>query len=89
MKLDINMIKLNKVIKTTEFEQMKTKEQKETFTEAMIDEKTGKRKIFFNLGPKNDWRTNLDNKNKEKIEIADILRFWLIGLKHKLNIKNI
>tara|TARA_B100001939_G_scaffold76241_1_gene64264 strand:+ start:399 stop:1238 length:840 start_codon:yes stop_codon:yes gene_type:complete len=70
MKLDIDMIKLNKVIKTTEFEKMKTKEQKETFTEAMIDEKTGKRKIFFNLGPKNDWRLNLDKKNKEKIEKA-------------------
>ena len=70
MKLDIDMIKLNKVIKTTEFEEMKTKEQKETFTEAMIDEKTGKRKIFFNLGPKNDWRVNLDKKNRDKIEKA-------------------
>jgi len=70
IKLDIDMIKLNKVIKTTEFEKMKAKEQKETFTEAMIDEKIGKRKIFFNLGPKNDWRTNLDIKNKEKIEKA-------------------
>jgi len=70
MKLDIDMVKLNKVIKTTEFKQMQIIEQKETFTEAMIDEKTGKRKIFFNLGPKNDWRTNLDNKNKEKIEQA-------------------
>ncbi len=68
MKFEIDMIKLNKVIKTTEFEEMKTLEQKETFTEAMIDEKTGRRKIFFNLGPKNDWRVNLDKKNKEKIE---------------------
>ena len=49
---------------------MKIKEQKEIFTEAMIDEKTGKRKIFFNLGPKNDWRKILDKKNKEKIEEA-------------------
>ena len=70
MKFDIDMIKLNKVIKSTEFEEMKTLEQKETFTEAMIDEKTGRRKIFFNLGPKNDWRLNLDKKNKEKIEKA-------------------
>ena len=70
MKFDIDMTKLNKVIKTTEFEEMKTLEQKETFTEAMIDEKTGRRKIFFNLGPKNDWRVNLDKKNKEKIEKA-------------------
>ena len=71
MKFDIDMIKLNKVIKSTEFEEMKTLEQKETFTEAMIDEKTGRRKIFFNLGPNNDWRVNLDKKNKAKI-------FWLI-----------
>ena len=49
---------------------MKIKEQKETFTEAMIEKKTGKRKIFFNLGPKNDWRKNLDNKNIKKIEKA-------------------
>ena len=70
MKFDIDMIKLNKVIKSTEFEEMKILEQKETFTEAMIDEKTGRRKIFFNLGPKNDWRLNLDKKNKEKIEKA-------------------
>ena len=70
MKSDIDMIKLNKVIKTTEFEHMKIKEQKEIFTEAMIDEKTGKRKTFFNLGPKNNWRKNLDIKNKEKIENA-------------------
>ena len=70
MKLDIDMIKLNKVIKTTEFEAMQIKEQKETFTEAMIEEKTGKRKTFFNLGPKNDWKKNLDKKNKDKIEKA-------------------
>ena len=67
-KSEIDMIKLNKAIKTTDFENMKAKEQKETFHEALIDDKTGKRKIFFNLGPKNDWRRYLDEKNKEKIE---------------------
>ena len=70
MKFDIDMIKLNRVIKTTEFEEMKNKEKEETFTEAMIDEKTGNRKIFFNLGPRNDWKVNLDKKNREKIEKA-------------------
>ena len=70
MKLDIDMTKINKIIKTTDFQEMKIMEQKETFTEAMIDEKTGKRKIFFNLGPKNDWKVNLDKKNREKIEQA-------------------
>ena len=62
------MIKLNKAIKTTAFENMKTKEQNETFIEALPDTKTGKRRVFFNLGPKNDWRKLLEKKNIEKIE---------------------
>jgi len=47
---------------------MKIKEERESFHEALIDNKTGKRKIFFNLGPKNDWRKILDQKIKENIE---------------------
>ena len=69
VKLEIDMVKLNKVIKTTDFEYMKNKE-KETFYEALIDSKTGKRKNFFNLGPNNDWRKYLDEKNKVTIEKA-------------------
>ncbi len=68
LKSKLNMIKLNKAIRTTEFESMKKKENNETFYEAMIDNKTGIRKNFFNLGPKNDWRKLLDKKNKNKIE---------------------
>ena len=68
IKLEIDMVKLNKSIKTTEFDHMKNKELNETFSEALIDSKTGKRKNFFNLGPKNDWRRYLDQTNKEKIE---------------------
>ncbi len=68
VKLEIDMIKLNKAIKTTEFDNMKKKELNETFNEALIDNKTGKRKNFFNLGPKNDWRKYLDQENREKIE---------------------
>ena len=62
------MTKLNKAIKTTNFENMKKKEENETFYEAVIDSKTGKRKNFFYLGPKNNWRKLLDEKNKNKIE---------------------
>ena len=62
------MIKLNKTIKTTEFNHMRNKELEETFNEALIDTKTGKRKNFFNLGPKNDWRKYLDIRNKDIIE---------------------
>tara|TARA_B100001121_G_scaffold274790_1_gene262766 strand:+ start:1064 stop:1906 length:843 start_codon:yes stop_codon:yes gene_type:complete len=68
LKLSIDMVKLNKAIKSTDFDKMKNLEKKEIFYEAVVDEKTGKRKAFFNLGPKNDWRIILDDKNKEKIE---------------------
>ena len=68
MKFEIDMVKLNKAIKTTEFENMKKKEEKETFFEAPVDIKNNKRKIFFNLGPKNDWRKLLNEKNRDKIE---------------------
>ena len=46
---------------------MKNKEKEETFFEAVLDQ-DGKRKNFFNLGPKNDWRKILDSNNKDKIE---------------------
>ena len=47
---------------------MKKMEKMESFHESIIDDKTGKKKDFFNLGPKNNWRQILDIKNKEKIE---------------------
>lgn len=68
IKNQINMIKLNKTIKSTEFQKMKKMEKMESFHESIIDDKTGKKKDFFNLGPKNNWRQILDIKNKEKIE---------------------
>ena len=66
----LNMVKLNKALKSTEFDKMKSLEQKETFFEAALDKNTGKRKPFFNLGPKNNWVNLLDEKNKLKIEKA-------------------
>ena len=68
MKFNFDIIKLNKAIKSTDFEKMKSLEKKETFYEAVTDLKTGNRKVFFNLGPNNDWRRILDDKNREKIE---------------------
>ena len=68
LKSNLDMTKLNKALKTTDFENMKKKEENEMFYEAVIDSKTGKRKNFFNLGPKNNWRALLDKKNKDKIE---------------------
>ena len=68
LNLSIDMVKLNKAIKSTDFDKMKNLEKKETFYEAVVDEKTGDRKAFFNLGPKNDWRVILDERNRKKIE---------------------
>ena len=67
-KFDLNMIKLNKTINSTEFEKMKDLEKKEDFHESIVNKKTGEKIPFFNMGPKNNWRLTLDKKNKEIIE---------------------
>ena len=59
---------LNKVIKTSDFSLMQDLEKKEDFKEAVLDPKTKKRKTFFNLGPKNNWKNLLDKKNIDIIE---------------------
>lgn len=65
---NLNMQKLNKSIKTTNFENMQQLEKKKTFKEGMLNSKTGEKIPFFNLGPKNDWRIDLDDKIRIKIE---------------------
>ena len=70
MKSQLDIVKLNKAIKSTEFKKVKDLEQNETFYEGILDAKTGKRKIFFNLGPSNDWRKLLEGKIKIKLEKA-------------------
>jgi len=68
LKINLDMQKLNKAIKSTEFEKMKSLEKKKTFRESMIDNKTGERIPFFNLGPQNTWKKYLSKDNREKIE---------------------
>ena len=67
-KSSLDSFKLKKAIETTEFEKMKQLERNVEFTEAVIDKNTGKRKPFFNLGPKNQWEKILNIETKEKIE---------------------
>ena len=62
--------KFNNVLDTTSFEKLQRLENEEGFFEAKKDKKTGKKIPFFNLGPKNDWKTLLDQKIREKIEKA-------------------
>ena len=68
--LKLDMDKLNKVIESSDFSTMQKLEENEDFKEGVIDQETGKRKTFFRLGPKNDWKQILDNKYREKIEIV-------------------
>ncbi|MDC0960894.1 sulfotransferase domain-containing protein [Candidatus Pelagibacter sp.] len=70
MKSQLDIVKLNKAIKSTDFKKVKNLEENETFYEGVLDNKTGKRKTFFNLGPGNDWRRLLDDKIKIKLEKA-------------------
>ena len=70
MKSKLDIVKLNKAIKSTDFKKVKNLEQKEIFYEGVLDKNTGKRKTFFNLGPNNDWRRFLDDKIKIKLEKA-------------------
>ena len=69
-KFNLNKSKLNNVIKTTKFESMQLLEKKIGFNEAKINDQTGEKIPFFNLGPKNDWKNSLDGKIRFKIEKA-------------------
>ena len=69
-KFYLNKSKLNNVVKTTKFESMQLLEKKIGFNEAKINDQTGEKIPFFNLGPKNDWKNSLDGKIRLKIEKA-------------------
>ena len=68
MKISFDINKLEKIIKSTEFEKMQDIEKKSEFDEAVVDKKTGNKKPFFYLGPKNQWKEILDTESKSKIE---------------------
>ena len=65
---EIDMVKLNKSIKSTEFQKLKKLEEEKIFTESMIDNVTGKRRNFFRLGKANNWKLHLDEKFTAIIE---------------------
>ena len=69
-KFTLDKDKFDNVIKTTSFDNMQKLEKETGFGEGTINEKTGERIPFFNLGPKNDWKKLLDQKIRFKIEKA-------------------
>ena len=66
----VDKVKFKNVIDSTSFERMKMLENELGFDENVIDPTTGKKKTFFNLGKKNNWKKLIDPKIKEKIENA-------------------
>jgi len=69
-KFDLNKSKFENVIETTDFAKLKKLEKEKGFSEAKTNKKTGEKIPFFNLGPKNDWKTMLDSEVRAKIEKA-------------------
>ena len=65
---EVDKLKLNRVIKTSEFQKMQVLEKNEDFKEAVIDPKSKTRKVFFKFGPKNDWKKSLTSEIASKIE---------------------
>ena len=68
IKFEIDENKIQKIVESTSFENMKNLEREKGFTEARINKETGEKIAFFNLGPKNDWKKLLDLELIKKIE---------------------
>ena len=67
MNKEIDTKKIDKIIETTEFKNMQKLEKANNFKESIFDDKTGKKRAFFNLGPDNDWKKILDKNLKIKL----------------------
>jgi len=59
---------IKKSVAESSFENLRKLEDKNGFIESIENPENNKRKIFFNLGPGNNWKKNLDKKFVEKIE---------------------
>jgi len=60
--------KNKKILETTSFENLKEMEQKGLFKENVLNKNDNSKVNFFHLGPSNDWKDNLNESVKNKIE---------------------
>jgi len=63
----VNSIKLNNSIETTSFDKLKNIENQGNFSESVYSLKDKRKIKFFFLGPKNDWRKELDKSLIKKM----------------------
>jgi len=68
LNFETNENKINKILKTTSFDNLKRLENEGQFTENAENKVDGSKVNFFHLGPKNLWQKNLDEKISYKIE---------------------
>ena len=69
MRVKFTNEQVNRAIKLSSFDRLQSLEEKEGFSESVINLKTKNKDKFFYLGPKNDWRKTLDIKISESIAL--------------------
>ena len=68
LNVETNKNKNKKILETTSFKSLKEMEQKSLFKENVLNKKDDSKVNFFHLGPANNWKDNLDEDVKNKIE---------------------
>ena len=61
--------KAEKIILSTNFNSLKSKELKGEFTESIYSKKDRKKIVFFNLGPKNNWKNIIPKEDCDEINL--------------------
>ena len=68
LNVETNKNKNKKILETTSFKSLKEMEQKGLFKENVLSKKDDSKVNFFHLGPANNWKDNLGEDFKNKIE---------------------
>ena len=68
-KLEIDDYEIDQIAKNSNFFNLKRQESLQGFKERVPDKKTNEKKIFFHLGPENNWNKILNKETIDKIEL--------------------
>ncbi|MDA7770686.1 sulfotransferase domain-containing protein [Candidatus Pelagibacter sp.] len=68
LNVETNINKNKKILETTSFKNLKKMEQKGLFRENVLNKEDDSEVSFFHLGPANNWKDNLNEDIKNKIE---------------------
>ena len=68
LNVETNKNKNKEILETTSFKSLKEMEQKGLFKENVLSKKDDSKVNFFHLGPENNWKNNLNENIKNKIE---------------------